>query len=148
MVWNRNRTLLLNRPCNGSGRFFRNGTPKEPQLILPTQNLNQNTRLLHFAGIEPAPSAEPETISKAFEILFFCDNLFLGQWWFDKPLERKRVKAFHVRCETLTGHGTNSGKSNHFSKSCSTRLRVLRCNWRAADREIDQDGLAKRSPCG
>ena len=57
-------------------------------------------------------------------------------------------KAFHVRCETLTGHGTNSGKSNHFSESFSTRPRVLRCYWRAGDHEIDQDGLAKRLPYG
>ena len=34
------------------------------------------------------------------------------------------MKAFDVRRQPLTGDGTESGKSNHFSKSCSTRLRV------------------------
>jgi hypothetical protein len=28
------------------------------------------------------------------------------------------VKAFDVRRQPLTGDGTESGKSNHFSKSC------------------------------
>ena len=56
------------------------------------------------------------------------------------------MKAFDVRRQPLTGDGTESGKSNHFSKSCSTRLRVLRCSCRAGYREINQGSLAKRSP--
>jgi hypothetical protein len=58
------------------------------------------------------------------------------------------VKAFHVRRQPLTGGGTESGKSNHFSKSSSTRLRVLRSSCRAGYREINQGSLAKRSPSG
>src|SRR5258705_1052402 len=108
--------------------------------------LNQDTGLFHFAGITPAPSVKPDTISKPLNVLFFGANLFLGEWWFDKSLERQRVKAFHVRHHTLAGDGTKSGKGDHFSKGCATRLRVLRCHCRGADREIDQGGLAKRSP--
>jgi hypothetical protein len=52
------------------------------------------------------------------------------------------VKALHIWRQTLTGDGTKSSKSNHFSKCCSTRLRVLRC--RAGDREINQGDLAKQ----
>jgi len=48
----------------------------------------RRAHLLHFAGIEPAPSAKPETISTTFTLLFFCDNLFVREWWFDKPQER------------------------------------------------------------
>jgi hypothetical protein len=54
----------------------------------------------------------------------------------------KRVKALYIWRQTLTGDGTKSGKSNHFSKCCSTGLRVLRC--RAGDREINQGDLAKQ----
>ena len=56
------------------------------------------------------------------------------------------MKAFHVRRQPLTRDRTESGKGNHFSKSSSTRLRVLRCSCRAGYREINQDSLAKRSP--
>jgi hypothetical protein len=58
------------------------------------------------------------------------------------------VKAFHVRRQPLTGDGTESGKSYHFSKSSSARLRVLRCSCGAGYREINQGSLAKRSPSG
>ena len=61
---------------------------KDTQLILPSSSFNQNTRLFHFAGIEPAPSAKSETLSKTFNLLFFCDNRFVGEGWFDKPQER------------------------------------------------------------
>jgi hypothetical protein len=62
--------------------------------------------LFHFAGITPAPSVKPDTISKPLNVLFFGANLFLGEWRFDKSLERQRVKAFHVRHHTLAGDGT------------------------------------------
>ena len=54
----------------------------------------------------------------------------------------KRMKALHIWRQTLPGDGTKTGKSNHFSKCCSTGLRVLRC--RAGDREINQGDLVKQ----
>ena len=57
-------------------------------------------------------------------------------------LGRKRMKALHIWRQTLPGDGTKTGKSNHFSKCCSTGLRVLRC--RAGDREINQGDLVKQ----
>lgn len=57
------------------------------RLILPSQNLNENAGLFHFAGITLAPSAKAETLSKPLNILFFGGNLFRGEWWFYKPLE-------------------------------------------------------------
>ena len=41
----------------------------------------------------------------------------------------------------LAGDGSKSGKGDHFSKSCATRLRVLRRDCSTANREIDQDDL-------
>ena len=46
---------------------------------------------------------------------------------------------------TLTGDGTKSRKSNHFSKGPSTGLRVLRCSCRAGYREINRRQLGHLS---
>ena len=70
-------------------------------------------------------------MSKTFKLLFFCDNLFVGEWWFGKPQEHQRVKAFHVRRQPLTGGGTESGKRNHFSKRpCLSRAAGEACTKR------------------
>jgi hypothetical protein len=66
------------------------------RLILPSQNLNENTGLLHLAGIALAPSAKPETSSKPLDVFFFGRNLFLGDGRFNKPPERQRVKAIRI----------------------------------------------------
>ena len=58
------------------------------RLILPSQNLNENTGLLHLAGIALAPSAKPETNSKPLDVFFFGGNLFLGDGRFNQPPER------------------------------------------------------------
>jgi hypothetical protein len=52
------------------------------QLILFSENLNQNASLGHFIGIALAPPAKPETNSKLLDVLLFGDNLFFGKWWF------------------------------------------------------------------
>ena len=49
---------------------------------------------------------ECHRVSKPLNVLFFGANLFLGEWWFDRSLERQRVKAFHVRHHTLASDGT------------------------------------------
>jgi hypothetical protein len=49
---------------------------------------------------------ECHRVSKPLNVLFFGANLFLGEWRFDRSLERQRVKAFHVRHHTLAGDGT------------------------------------------
>ncbi len=67
------------------------------RLILPSQNLNENTGLFHLAGIALAPSAKPETNSKPLDVFFFGSNLFLGDGRFNKPPERQRVKAIRIR---------------------------------------------------
>ena len=57
-------------------------------LILPSQNLNENTGLFHYGGIALAPSAKPETNSKPLDVFFFGGNLFLGDGRFNQPPER------------------------------------------------------------
>src|SRR6516165_4802958 len=111
------------------------------QLILPSENLNENTGLLHLAGISLAPSAKPETNSKSLDVFFFGSNLFLGDRRLNKPPERQRVKGIRVRRQPLAGDGSKSGKGDHFSKGCATRLRILRRDCSTANREIDQDDL-------
>ena len=58
------------------------------RLILSSKNLNKNTGLFHLAGIELAPSAQPETISKLPNVLFLADNFFFREWWLNKRQER------------------------------------------------------------
>jgi hypothetical protein len=58
------------------------------QLILFSENLNQNASLGHFIGIALAPLAKPETNSKLLDVFLFGDNLFFGKRWFDKRAER------------------------------------------------------------
>jgi hypothetical protein len=52
------------------------------------------------------------------------------------------VKGIRIWHDTVAGDGTESGKGDHFSKGYATRLRVLRCDGRGADREIDHGRLA------
>jgi hypothetical protein len=49
------------------------------------------------------------------------------------------IDALNAR--SLGGNGSKSGKGDHFSKGCVTRLGVLRRDCRTANREIDQDDL-------
>jgi hypothetical protein len=94
-----------------------------------------------LAGIALAPSAEPETNSKPLNVFFFGSNLFLGDGRLNKPPERQRVKAIRIRLSTPAGDGSKSGKGDHFSKGCATRVCVLRRDCSTANREIDQDDL-------
>jgi hypothetical protein len=66
---------------------------------LSSKNVNKNTGLFHLAGIELAPSAQSETLSKSLEVLFLGSNLFFRERWFDKRQERQCVKAFCVRLQ-------------------------------------------------
>ena len=58
------------------------------QLILFSENLNQNASLGHFIGVALAPLAKPETNSKLLDVLLFGYNLFFGKRWFDKGAKR------------------------------------------------------------
>jgi hypothetical protein len=117
------------------------------RLFLSSKNLNQNTGLFHLAGIELAPSAQSETLSKSLEVLFLGSNLFFRERWFDKRQERQCVKAFCVRCKTLAGDGSKSGEGDHFSECFPTGPIVLCCRSAAADRQKDQEGFTYPSPC-
>ena len=61
-----------------------------------------------------------------------------SSWPWGARTSRSRMRS----TITLTGDGTKSRKSNHFSKGPSTGLRVLRWSCRAGYREINQDSLA------
>jgi hypothetical protein len=118
------------------------------RLVLSSKNVNKNTGLFHLAGIELAPPAQSETLSKSLEVLFLGSNLFFRERWFDKRQERQCVKAFCVRCKTLAGDGTEPGEGDHFSKCFATGSIILRCRTAAPEGQTDQEGLTYRSPCG
>src|SRR5436190_24171783 len=85
------------RRDGGSRRSRKSPDTMRARLILPSQNLNENTGLLHLAGIALAPSAKPKTNSKPLDVFFFGSNLFLGDGRLNKPPERQRVKAIRIR---------------------------------------------------
>jgi hypothetical protein len=58
------------------------------RLILSSKNLNQNTGLFHFTGIELTPIAKPKAIPKLLDVLFTADDFFPREWWLDKRQER------------------------------------------------------------
>jgi len=49
------------------------------------------------------------------------------------------ILAATMRVASVENPGSKSGKGDHFSKGCATRLCVLRRDCRTANREIDQD---------
>ena len=58
------------------------------RLFLSSKNLNKNTGLFHLAGIELAPSAQPDMISKLLDVLFLGDNFVFRKRWLDKRQKR------------------------------------------------------------
>ena len=58
------------------------------RLFLSSKNLDKNTGLFHLAGIELAPSAQPDMISKLLDVLFLGDNFVFRKRWLDKRQKR------------------------------------------------------------
>jgi hypothetical protein len=58
------------------------------RLFLSSKNLNKNTGLFHLTGIELAPSAQPDMISKLLDVLFLGDNFVFRKRWLDKRQKR------------------------------------------------------------
>jgi hypothetical protein len=58
------------------------------RLILSSKNLNENTGLIHLAGTELAPFAQPDTMPKLLDALSLANNFFFREWWLNKRQER------------------------------------------------------------
>jgi hypothetical protein len=63
------------------------------RLILSSKNLNENTGLIHLAGIELAPFAQPDTMPKLLDALSLGNNFFFREWWLNKRQERYVVDS-------------------------------------------------------
>jgi len=55
---------------------------------LSSKNLNENTGLIHLAGTELAPFAQPDTMPKLLDALSLGNNFFFREWWLNKRQER------------------------------------------------------------
>ena len=58
------------------------------RLILSSKNLTENTGLIHLAGTELAPFAQPDTMPKLLDALSLGNNFFFREWWLNKRQER------------------------------------------------------------